>query len=90
MSDDRRTVLVTGAAGSIGRRAVLMLAEHGFLVHAVDNRTEVSWPENVVFHQADIRKRSFDRALRAASPSSPTPTAIASTTRAPCVCSMQR
>jgi UDP-glucose 4-epimerase len=61
------TVLVTGAAGSIGRIVIRQLATH-FSVHAVDRRQESGFPEGVAFHRADIKKRSFEDVLKKVRP----------------------
>jgi len=58
------SVVVTGAAGSIGRLSVEHLARRGFEVHAVDRKPVERLPKGVVPHVADIRKRSFDDVLR--------------------------
>jgi UDP-glucose 4-epimerase len=63
-----RRILVTGAAGALGRLVVQMLHEAGDRVHALDNRREGQWPDAVAFHHADVRKRGFDQALREARP----------------------
>ena len=55
-----KSVIVTGAAGSIGKLAVDHLARRGFAVHAVDKRPQSRVPPGVVAHVADIKKRGFD------------------------------
>ena len=64
MTGDDRSVLVTGASGSIGRLAVARLMRRGWKVHAVDRKPAPDWPEGVVFHRVDIRKRGFEDVLR--------------------------
>jgi NAD(P)-dependent dehydrogenase (short-subunit alcohol dehydrogenase family) len=50
-----RTVLITGAAGGIGRATVALFAEKGWRVIGVDRSPEYqSFPENGLFIQADI------------------------------------
>jgi UDP-glucose 4-epimerase len=63
-----RNVVVTGAAGSIGKLAVDHLARHGFSVHAVDRREIGRVSPGVERHVADIHKRSFDDVLRKVHP----------------------
>ncbi len=63
-----RSVVVTGAAGSIGKLAVDHLARHGFAVHAVDRRPIERLPPGAEAHQVDIRKRGFDDVLRGVKP----------------------
>ena len=59
-----RTVLVTGAAGSVGGVVVERLAAAGFEVHAVDRREPTDLPRSATAHRADIRKRGFDDLLK--------------------------
>jgi UDP-glucose 4-epimerase len=61
-------VMVTGAAGSIGRVAVDHLARRGFRVHALDKHEPARTPPGVEVHVADIRKRGFDDVLRKVKP----------------------
>lgn len=68
MTADERTLLVTGAAGSIGRLAIDHLARCGFRVHAVDKKPLGRVPAGVEAHVADIRKRGFDDVLRKVHP----------------------
>lgn len=63
-----KSVIVTGAAGSIGKLAVDHLARRGFAVHAVDKRPQSRVPLGVVAHVADIKKRGFDDVLRKVRP----------------------
>jgi UDP-glucose 4-epimerase len=63
-----RSVVVTGAAGSVGRLLVEHLAGRGFAVHAVDKRPVPRLPEGATGHVADIRKRGFDDVLRKVQP----------------------
>ncbi len=65
---NERSVMVTGGAGSIGGSVVRHLAEAGHSVHAVDRRAATDLPSGVVFHQADIRKRSFEDVLKRVRP----------------------
>ena len=55
MTEKTRTVLITGAAGGIGRATVQLFTESGWLVIGVD-RAEFGegFPENGLFIQADI------------------------------------
>ena len=55
-------VLVTGAAGLIGRHALAPLAAAGFEVHAVARATR-SEPEGVVWHRADLLDDTARRSL---------------------------
>jgi UDP-glucose 4-epimerase len=61
-------VLVTGAAGSVGRLVVEHLSVAGLEVHAVDRREESGLPKAVQFHRADIKKRSFEDVLKKVRP----------------------
>ena len=61
MSD---TVLVTGAAGSIGRIAVRRLVRAGRRVIAVDRRPIEYLPAGASAEQLDVRKRGFDELLK--------------------------
>jgi NAD(P)-dependent dehydrogenase (short-subunit alcohol dehydrogenase family) len=50
-----RTVLITGAAGGIGRATVRLFADYGWIVTGVDRKQYgESFPENGLFIQADI------------------------------------
>lgn len=55
MADRKKVVLVTGAAGGIGRAVVDLFSEHGWLVVGVD-RAEfgLNFPTDGLFIQADI------------------------------------
>ncbi len=55
MADEKRIMLITGAAGGIGRATVKYFAEHGWRVIGVD-RAEFGepFPENGLYIQADI------------------------------------
>ncbi len=61
MSD---SVLVTGAAGSVGRIAVRQLTRAGHRVIAVDRRKPDYLPSGASRHQLDVRKRGFDDLLK--------------------------
>ncbi|MFO0564224.1 MAG: NAD-dependent epimerase/dehydratase family protein [Polyangiaceae bacterium] len=63
-----RSVVITGAAGSIGQLAVERLARRGFRVHAVDKRALERLPLGSEAHQVDISKRGFDDVLRRVRP----------------------
>jgi NAD(P)-dependent dehydrogenase (short-subunit alcohol dehydrogenase family) len=53
----RRTVLVTGAAGGIGRATVLVFAEAGWRVIGVDRAaSDLPFPTNGLYIQADISR----------------------------------
>ena len=55
MNDIKRTMLITGAAGGIGRATVDLFHEKGWIVIGVDrNKIDDSFPENGLFIQADI------------------------------------
>lgn len=49
-----RTVLITGAAGGIGRATVGVFAGAGWRVFAVDREAAEAFPGGVAFHQADV------------------------------------
>jgi nucleoside-diphosphate-sugar epimerase len=49
----RKSVLVTGASGCIGRHIVPLLAEHGWTVHAVSRQGSLDI-SGVTVHQADL------------------------------------
>lgn len=52
-----KTVLITGAAGGIGRATVALFAEKGWLVIGVDRNTfGDSFPKNGLFIQSDIAR----------------------------------
>ncbi len=55
MTDKKRVILVTGAAGGIGRAVIEVFSEHGWAVAGVD-RDEFGpgFPEHGLFIQADI------------------------------------
>lgn len=55
MTEEKRIVLITGAAGGIGRATVHYFAQHGWKVIGVDRAGfGESFPENGYFIQADI------------------------------------
>lgn len=55
MNDIKRVMLITGAAGGIGRATVDLFYEKGWIVIGVDrNKIDDSFPENGLFIQADI------------------------------------
>lgn len=68
MSEEKRIMLITGAAGGIGRATVKVFAELGWRVIGVDRREfGETFPANGLFIQADIAnpddlKRIFERA----------------------------
>jgi UDP-glucose 4-epimerase len=66
--NERRKVMVTGGGGSIGGLAVEQLARAGFEVHAVDRREDRRFGSDVVFHRADVKKRSFEDVLKKVRP----------------------
>ncbi len=49
-----RVVLVTGAAGGIGRATVAVFHDEGWQTVAVDRSEAVGFPAGVEFHQADV------------------------------------
>jgi UDP-glucose 4-epimerase len=65
---ERRKVMVTGGAGSIGTLVVEQLARAGFEVHAVDRRDDRQFGADVTFHRADVKKRSFEDVLKKVRP----------------------
>ena len=55
MNGIKRVMLITGAAGGIGRATVDLFHEKGWIVIGVDrNKIDDSFPENGLFIQADI------------------------------------
>jgi nucleoside-diphosphate-sugar epimerase len=61
-----RRVLVSGASGLIGSRALAPLRERGFDVHAVARRPPAGDSEGVSWHRADLLDASERRAVVAA------------------------
>jgi nucleoside-diphosphate-sugar epimerase len=62
---ERAAVLVTGASGFVGRRALAPLLERGYEVHAVGRgaRAPGGTPDAVVWHGADLLDAGARRAL---------------------------
>ncbi len=57
MEDNKRTVLITGSAGGIGRACVALFAEMGWRVIGIDvNDFGQDFPDDGVFINADISK----------------------------------
>ncbi len=57
MNEPSRVMLITGAAGGIGRATVQLFAEKGWCVIGVDrNDYGASFPENGLFVRADVSK----------------------------------
>ncbi len=54
MNSDQRVMLITGAAGGIGRATVELFTEKGWIVIGVDRNQFVSFPDKGLFIQADI------------------------------------
>ena len=61
-------VLVTGAAGKLGRRVACRLAERGVQVVGIDRRPWPEAPEGVRMVQADVRKRPAEDVFRTERP----------------------
>ena len=58
MSDSKKTILITGAAGGVGRATVRHFHEHGFRVIGVDRQSGYpEFPADGLFIQADISIR---------------------------------
>lgn len=57
-------VLVTGAAGKVGRLVVMRLLAGGHQVVGIDRRPWPAAPEEVELHQVDIRKRAAEDVFR--------------------------
>ena len=61
-----RSVVITGAAGGIGRAMVDLFAERGWKVAAVDRESQSDLPAGATAHQADVsRPDEVDRLARA-------------------------
>jgi nucleoside-diphosphate-sugar epimerase len=62
---ERAAVLVTGASGFVGRRALAPLLERGYEVHAVGRaaRAPAGTPDGVVWHGADLLDTAARRRL---------------------------
>jgi NAD(P)-dependent dehydrogenase (short-subunit alcohol dehydrogenase family) len=55
MNDIERVVLITGAAGGIGRATVTLFYDYGWRVIGIDRASfETSFPENGIYIQSDI------------------------------------
>ncbi len=61
-------VLVTGAAGKLGRRVVCLLRDQGHQVLGIDRRPWPQAPEGVRLFQADVRKRPAEDVFRTERP----------------------
>lgn len=74
MTEEKRIMLITGAAGGIGRASVAVFAEHGWRVIGVDRRAFGSeFPRNGLFIQADIANpRDLQRIFAQAEAYTPT------------------
>ena len=53
MHKTTKNILITGAAGCIGKELVKLLYEEGANIHAVDVAMEPDWDMNIVYHQMD-------------------------------------
>ena len=58
MNSDKRVMLITGAAGGIGRATVELFTEKGWTVIGVDRNQFESFPDQGLFIQADISEPS--------------------------------
>ncbi len=75
MSESKKTILITGAAGGVGRATVKHFHEHGYRVIGVDRQKSYpEFPADGMFIQADIsvprnqrkslsRHKQFSRSL---------------------------
>ena len=63
MSEQARTVLLTGASGFVGRPTLDALLARGFDVHAVSRRTPPAGPSGVTWHEADLLDANARREL---------------------------
>mgnify|MGYP001011982465 CR=1 FL=1 len=68
MNDEKRVVMITGAAGGVGRATIQLFAEKGWRVIGVD-RSEFGpgFPSDGLFIQADISEaKNFEKIFSAA------------------------
>lgn len=61
-------VLVTGAAGTLGRLVAMRLVERGYDVVGIDRRPWADAPESIEMYQYDIRKRPAEDVFRTRRP----------------------
>ena len=60
---DTRTVLLTGATGFIGRHLLGRLRREDVVLHAVCRSGQGPWPDDVVWHKADLLEPGVPAAL---------------------------
>ncbi|RMF18935.1 MAG: SDR family oxidoreductase [Gammaproteobacteria bacterium] len=60
----RKPILVTGAAGALAQKVILLLQEKGYPVVAVDFREQVYLGEDIPSYRIDANKRGFEDIFR--------------------------
>ena len=57
------TILITGAAGGIGRATVNLFAEKGWRVIGVDRNPYADFPQNLLFIRSDMSLPEYMQAI---------------------------